>query len=82
MEVAEVVTFDESGSYEVVIRRMSDGKELVRVKPQNLWLWRDGTTGLRPKWGLYRHFGDGRSNAHLLRDETLKFADFHIQKLK
>ena len=82
VEVDEVVTFDEAGSYELVIRRMSDGKELVKVNPRTLWLWRDGTTGLRPKWGLYRNFGDNRSNAHLLRDETLKFADFHIQKLK
>lgn len=82
VEVVETVTFDEDGTYELLIRRMDDGKELVKISPKNLWLWREGTTGLRPKWGLYRHFGVNRSNAHLLRDECLKFTDFYIEKLK
>lgn len=82
VEVVETVTFDENGSYELVVRRMDDGKELVRISPVRLWLWRDGTTGMRPKWGLYRNFGENRSNAHLLRDECLRFTDFYIQKLK
>lgn len=82
VEVEEIVRFDESGTYQLVIRRMSDNKELVKISPMSLWLWRDGTTGLRPKWGLYRSFGENRSNAYLLRDEILRFTDFYIEKLK
>ena len=82
VEVEETVTFAESGTYQLIIRRMSDNKELVKISPMSLWMWRDGTTGLRPKWGLYRNFGENRSNAHLLRDEILRFADFYIEKLK
>ena len=79
--VTETVEFSEQGSYTVSIVRMSDGKELVSVKNKELYLWRDGTTGLRPKWGLYRYFGEGRSMASQLRDEILSFADFNIEKL-
>ena len=44
-------------------------------------MWRTGTTGMRPKWGIYRSFGEGRSLESQLRDETLHFADFRIEKL-
>ncbi|MGN0187929.1 MAG: hypothetical protein ACI395_00270, partial [Candidatus Cryptobacteroides sp.] len=81
VEVTETVTFASEGKYELVIRRISDGAELVRVAPATLPLWRTGTTGLRPKWGLYRWFGENRSGASLLRDECLKFADFFIEKI-
>lgn len=81
VEVEETVTFDWEGEYSTVIRRVSDGKVLVEVKGESLVLWRDGTTGLRPKWGLYRNFGADGCNKYLLRDECLKFADFMIKKL-
>lgn len=79
--VTETVTFANEGRYELSIRRISDGVELVQVSPTELPMWRTGTTGLRPKWGLYRWFGENRSGASQLRDECLKFADFYIEKL-
>ncbi|MCQ2135364.1 MAG: hypothetical protein MJY67_00460 [Bacteroidales bacterium] len=82
VEVCETVTFDTPGSYSTVITRISDQKVLVKIDGVKKDLWRTGTTGLRPKWGLYRYFGDSRSLASSLRDETLNFADFSIEKLK
>ena len=82
VSVTETVTFADEGSYSVVINRMYDGKELVKVENYKLDLWRTGCTGMRPKWGLYRNFGEKRSMADQLRDEILKFADFSIHKIK
>ena len=82
VSVTETVLFADEGSYSVVITRIRDGKQLVKVDGAKLDLWRTGCTGMRPKWGLYRNFGEGRSLAYLLRDEVLKFADFDIIKIK
>jgi len=82
VSVTETVLFADDGRYSVVITRMRDGKQLVKVDGAVLDMWRTGCTGMRPKWGLYRNFGEGRSLAGQLRDETLKFADFDIIKLK
>lgn len=81
VEVNETVRFAESGNYELTIKRLDDGKELVRVSRTGLNLWRSGTTGMRPKWGLYRSFGSNGSLKSEMRDETLRFADFSIEKL-
>jgi hypothetical protein len=81
LEVEEIVRFDKSGSYSVIIKRMRDSKVIAKLDNVSLDLWRSGSTGMRPKWGLYRWFGTNRSDAYLLRDECLKFADFNIQKL-
>lgn len=82
VSVTETVTFAQQGSYSVIITRISDGKQLIKLDAVPLDMWRDGTIGLRPKWGLYRNFGEGRSMAGQLRDEVLRFADFRIEKLK
>ena len=79
--VSETVTFAKDGHYQLAIYRMSDGKQLLKLDSSHIDLWRDGTTGLRPKWGIYRSFGEGRSLAAQLRDEVLNFADFYIEKL-
>lgn len=79
--VTERVTFSNSGKYELVITRLSDGKELVRVSDTGRKFWRTGTTGLRPKWGIYRSVGTNGSLRSTLRDEVLLFADFEIEKL-
>lgn len=81
VSVSETVKFAEKGTYSVVIHRLRDGKQLLKVDVKDKDLWRDGTTGLRPKWGIYRSFGDNRSLASELRDEILHFADFYIEKL-
>ena len=79
--VTERVTFAQKGHYELSIVRMSDGKELIRVKDSGRCFWRTGTPALRPKWGLYRSVGDNGSLRSSLRDEVLLFADFEIVKL-
>ncbi|MGM9762814.1 MAG: heparin lyase I family protein [Candidatus Cryptobacteroides sp.] len=81
VEVEETVRFDETGTYAVKVKRISDGKQLVDVRRDGLNLWREGATGMRPKWGLYRNFGKNGANKYLLRDECLKFADFCVGKL-
>lgn len=80
VEVEEKVKFDANGAYSVSIKRISDKKVLAKIENMPLHLWRDGTTGLRPKWGLYRSFGDKGSLKSQLRDEVLLFADFLIVK--
>lgn len=79
VEVTEsMVCSAPGGSYSVTIRRLRDDATLVSVSRDGLKMWRDGTAGMRPKWGIYRYFGDSRSLAGELRDETLSFADFYV----
>lgn len=78
--VTERVRFDYGGSYSLRIVRISDGRELLRIDDRTLDLWRTGTTGLRPKWGIYRSIGDAGSLKSALRDEIVRFADFEIEK--
>ena len=82
VSVSETVLFSDEGKYSVVITRIRDGKQLLKLSNIELDTWRSDCTGMRPKWGLYRNFGEGRSLAGQLRDEVLKFADFEIHKLK
>lgn len=80
VSVEETVTFAKDGRYQLKIFRMRDGKQLVNVDKKGIDMWRSGITGMRPKWGIYRSFGEGRSLESELRDEVLKFADFLIEK--
>ena len=81
MSVTETIKFGEKGSYSVVITRMRDSKQLVKISNVSRNFWREGATGMRPKWGLYRNFGKNRSLESILRDEILKFDDFKIEKI-
>lgn len=81
VKVKETVTFAKKGNYSVVVERVSDGLELARLDRIQRDFRRDGTPGHRPKWGLYRNFGEGRSLSDQLRDEVLSFADFSINKI-
>lgn len=79
VEVTEsMVCSAPGGSYSVTIRRLRDGETLVSVSQDGLKMWREGTDGMRPKWGMYRSFGAGHSLSGQLRDETLLFADFYV----
>jgi len=64
----------------LVITRLSDGKQLVKIEDKGRNFWRTGTTGMRPKWGIYRSVGSNGSLRSTLRDEVLLFADFEIEK--
>lgn len=80
VEVEERIGCGYEGSYEVTVRRLGDGRELLRVAPTQVAMWRDGTTGMRPKWGIYRSFGKEGALKPDLRDEILRFADFEVKK--
>lgn len=80
VEAEEVARFGANGTYRIVIRRISDGKELFSYSNANLDMWRTSSAGLRPKWGIYRFIGEDRAWQNQLRDEQLLFADFSIVK--
>ncbi len=80
VEAEERIECAEEGSYRLSIRRLRDGRELLAVPSTPLAMWRDGTTGMRPKWGIYRSFGKQGALKPDLRDEILKFADFEVKK--
>jgi len=79
--VTERVRFAREGSYSVVVTRISDGRELLKIENETRNFWRTGTAGLRPKWGIYRSIGDNGSLKGELRDEVVRFADFEIEKI-
>ncbi|WP_302586069.1 hypothetical protein [uncultured Alistipes sp.] len=80
VEAEERIVCSAEGSYEVRIRRLRDGRELLCVPATPLAMWRDGTAGMRPKWGIYRSFGKQGALKPQLRDEILRFADFEVKK--
>ena len=80
VEVEETVKYGAEGAYCVTIKRVKDGKVLLDYKNDKLDMWRTGTTGLRPKWGIYRYLGKNREWQSQLRDEEIRFADFSIEK--
>ncbi len=78
LEAMENVTFGDTGTYNLVIRRVSDDKTLLTYSNKNLALWRpDYTNYNRPKYGLYRSL----TTASYLRDEDVLFADFEYHKI-
>ena len=82
VEIEERIVVGTEGSYSTSIKRLSDGKQLVSVKDVAKCIWREGTTGMRPKWGIYRNFGTNGDLKPALRDEILKFADFSVEKVE
>ena len=81
VEAEERLVCGMEGSYEVTVKRLSDGKELISIPRQTRAVWREGSTGMRPKWGIYRSFGEEGSLKPQLRDEVLRFADFSVEKV-
>lgn len=81
VEVEERIVCGMQGSYRVSVKRLDDGRELISVSEPDLTMWRDGTVGMRPKWGIYRSFGTGGLLKSQLRDEMLRFADFSVEKV-
>lgn len=76
IEATEKIKFCANGTYELVLKRVSDGAVLLSYSSASMDLWRAEATFIRPKWGIYRSLNDsGR-----LRDEKVLFADFIIGK--
>ena len=67
-----------NGTYQIVLKRVSDGAVLLSYTNNNIIMWRGGGSSAinRPKWGIYRSI----VNSSYLRDEMVQFADFSITK--
>lgn len=76
VEVFEKVTVSDSGSYSLVIKSVGSENTLLAYSNKNLDLWREGSTFIRPKWGIYRSL----KSPSYLRDEIIRFADFSMIK--
>jgi hypothetical protein len=76
IEATERILYATNGTYELTLKKVSDGTTLLSYTTNSLNMWRADTTYIRPKWGIYRSI----SNASALRDEEVRFADFSITK--
>ncbi|MDO5969766.1 T9SS type A sorting domain-containing protein [Flavivirga aquimarina] len=76
VEVTEVIKYGASGTYNIVIKRVSDNATLFSYSNNNIINWRSGADFVRPKWGIYRSL----NNAQDLRDETVLFANFSVEE--
>ena len=61
-----------AGTFEITLKRLSDGATLLSYSNNSLDMWRTDASYNRPKWGVYR----GKDDA--LRDEEVRFADFCV----
>lgn len=77
VEATETITYGESGKYQIVLKKVSDGTVLLTYTNNNIRMWRDDAQGIRPKWGIYRSL----LSASQLRDEALLYADFSIEEV-
>ena len=76
VEAYEKITYGSAGQYSIVIRKLDDGFVLFSYSNSNLDLWRNGTTVVRPKWGIYRSL----NHPEQLRDEQVLFDRFCLAK--
>ncbi len=74
VKVIEKLKYGSDGTYDIEIKRVSDGKTLLSYSNPKIDLWRKGTSFCRPKWGIYRSL----KSPTYIRDEDLKFAYFSI----
>lgn len=69
-------TSSDNGSFEITLKRVSDGATLLSYsKTSGIDLWRTDGGHNRPKWGVYRS-----KNSSGLRDEQVRFADFCVSE--
>jgi len=76
IEAFERVLYATNGTYQLTLRRVSDGVVLLAYTNNNLNMWRGDATFNRPKWGIYRSL----NSTNDLRDEQVRFADFCLAK--
>jgi hypothetical protein len=78
IEATEKVTYGVEGTYEIELKRVSDGATMFSYTNNSIINWREEADFVRPKWGIYRSL----LNSADLRDETLLFANFSIEELE
>lgn len=72
----ETITYGFNGTYSITLSSFSDGSLLFWYASDDLDLWRNETTFVRPKWGIYRSL----NNQSYLRDEAVRFQYFCLAK--
>lgn len=77
VEVNEVITYGDNGSYFIEIKRISDNTILLSYSNNTIDMWQDGAEFARPKWGIYRSL----LSIDDLRDENVYFNDFSIEEI-
>jgi len=97
VQCEERITYSSDASiaaYSLKITRIDDDQILMNyTAPSNIYTWREGNTHGRPKFGLYRRIFTGSSPGNNtepsaesavsgLKDETVLFADFEVERLK
>jgi len=70
------VTYGHNGEYNITLSNLATGQVLLRYNSDDIDFWRNETTFIRPKWGIYRSVQE----AVLSRNETVLFDDFCIGK--
>jgi hypothetical protein len=76
VEAYEQITYGFDGTYSIQVTNLSDGTLLFAYRNDDIDLWRNGTTFVRPKWGIYRSL----NSASYLRDEAVRFDSFCLAK--
>ena len=78
VEVTELISFYDVGTYSIKIKRISDNKEIFNYSNAFIDTWQNGAEFIKPKWGIYRSL----KNKQDLKDEIIKYADFSIEEKK
>lgn len=77
VEATEIITFSDTGSYTIELKRVSDDSILLSYNNNAIDTWQDGADFARPKWGIYRSL----INIDDLRDEEVLFNNFSIEEI-
>jgi hypothetical protein len=77
VECTEIIKIGASGTYSMVIKRVSDGTVILSYSNANIMTIRPDNSFIRPKWGIYRSL----TTPSDLRDEAVRFAGFRIQEV-
>ncbi len=64
------------GRFHLRIKRKDTDEQLMNMTNNNINMWRNGNSFLRPKWGIYRSL----NNKENLRDEFVYFNNFCLSK--
>ena len=76
VEAYERITYAFDGSYAITLTNLSDGTEILSYSNNLIDMWRNQTTFVRPKWGIYRSL----NSPDYLRDEDVRFDNFCLAK--
>jgi hypothetical protein len=84
VQVRETMHYTYEGYYAITITRISDGAVLIDFKDENIDMWREGSSYIRSKFGLYRSLAGGRLDQNpvgqspLLKNESIWIGDFRV----